>query len=115
MTQNNRMTPRMKTLARLVADARPNASVGVLFGSGSGPIKDSASDVWVGEHYWWGYLVPKRDDASSDDAWDRAIADWKSGRGATYTSRGEVAQTEEEVRARQKKISAIAEDQSCRD
>ena len=85
------LTPQMKELARLVVGAARRADVRILRGSGSGPRRLPNGSVYVGEHFWWGFLVPMEWGLAG---WEMAIADWQNGQGTFFTSGGERTEKE---------------------
>lgn len=80
------LTPDNKRLARLAAGARRSADVRILRGSHCAPSLNPDGSVRVGQHFWWGFLVPS---SFGVDGFAIAIDNWSRGQGTFYTSRGD--------------------------
>jgi hypothetical protein len=65
-----KLTSNQKKLARLAAGGK--GTVGVIPGSASKPIKGNEGGVFVGEHFWWGGLVPM------NKSYGMVIAEWEN-------------------------------------
>lgn len=75
-----KLTANQKKLAKLVTQCK--GTVEILHGCASRPIKSDSETVFVGEHFWWGCLVPEGKD------YDSVIAEWRDGKGQWYSSKG---------------------------